>query len=130
RILFKILSERQYEIINRAGGWIHIVTPDGLQNLLARNHLVFAVDKQFQEHGYFAGEVDQTFGSIGLVNLKVDLIFSEAINFRGAALGSAGALDEVVHPQQQFFEVKRFGEIIIGTSFEAHDPVGSSVFCS
>ena len=74
-VLLKVFSERKYEVVNRARAGKNIIAPYCLQYLIATNHLVLALSKELEQHGFFFGECDFfTPECGGFKSFKVDFV--------------------------------------------------------
>lgn len=51
-ILFEIFPEIEDEIVDGAGGWVDLVAPDALQDLLPGDDFVPVGEEQAEEHGF------------------------------------------------------------------------------
>jgi len=56
-VIFKIFAEIKNEIVNGTGGRIYIITPNGLQYLFTRHHIIPVFDQQFQQHCFFLAQL-------------------------------------------------------------------------
>ena len=81
-ILLKIAAKLQDEIINGAGTWVNIISPNRLQNLLPGNYFSLAIDKEFKQHGFLLGENERTLDALGFERDKIDFIRTEGVYLR------------------------------------------------
>lgn len=98
-IFFEVFSERKDEIVNGSRGRVDVVAPDGLQDLLARNHLVFALHEELEEHGLFFGQHERPIIAGGLEGGKIDMIVAKSVLLQFDFSFFAGAAQQIVHPQ-------------------------------
>ncbi|MNV08784.1 hypothetical protein D3C71_992560 [compost metagenome] len=130
RIFFKNLSKTQNIIVNRSSGWKLIVCPKSIQNLIAGNHLIFSGIKQLNQL-HFAFTQFLFFIRKGILYLKrcrKHFVFSNTDFGRDNDL-FLNRLRQNRTPQNKFFEIKRFGQIIIRPQFQSGNAVNRVSFC-
>src|ERR1700693_3527135 len=57
-VVFKIFSEVQDEIIDGAGIWINLITPNGLQDFFSFYHFIFIFYQQLKQHSFFFAQAE------------------------------------------------------------------------
>ena len=57
RILLEALAQAQDEVVDRAGGGKHVVAPDPLEQVLARDDLAGVLGEHLEDHRFLLGEL-------------------------------------------------------------------------
>jgi hypothetical protein len=129
-VFFKIFAEVQDQIIDCARIRINRITPYGLKDFFPLDHLVLIFNQQLQQHGFFFTQSKSFIFFIKrFLGIKVNHILSKNISVGDgiAFLQSFVFVNQFLYTEQQFFQIKRFIQIIIGSFFQSEYTVGTTV---
>ena len=122
-IAFEALAKPHDEVVDGAGGGIHLVTPDPVQDVFPRHDGAGLLGQEFHDHGFLVCErVLAAVPRGGVIRQKVDGIAVEAERLPRTRVPVAAA-QHGGDAQQQFPEMKRLGQVIVPAGFQAADAV-------
>ena len=119
---FDQTTEADDEVVDRTRGRVFIAGPDGIEDFVAADGGVGVVEKEAEEGGFAWGEggglsVDGGFEAREVNEGATDL---DAV-LGAVAVSETGALETVFEAQNEFLEVERFDDVILGAEFESLD---------
>jgi len=128
---FEILAESQNVVVNRPCAWKDIVPPDGLENFFSTDDLSFAFGKESQQVRFSLGH--ESFFPIPSLNFKTAEVHLASLSKNQlirdfSSRTFAGDAHEFFQSQQQFLEVERLAQIIIGAQLKAMYAVFTFIF--
>src|SRR6202023_1751402 len=123
-IFLEALAQPQDEVVHGAGRGEHVIAPDALEQILARDDLTGVLGEHLEDHRLLLGEfLRLAVPGAGAESAEVDFVAAEA-QYRGGR-GRGGAAVPVpapqnrAHPQQELLQMKGLGEIVIAAGLQA-----------
>src|SRR5262249_46933740 len=106
RILLEALAQAQDEVVHGTGGGKHVVAPDALEQVLARDDLTGVLGQYFEDHGLLLRELLRfAIPGTGAKGTKIHFVAAKAQHRgsgrrRGAAIPLPAPQDRA-YPQQE-----------------------------
>lgn len=133
-VVLDVASEADDEVIDGAGVRILVDTPDLFEDVLAGDDLTFVFGKVAEEVGFHEGEVGDAVGGDKFEGVKADGAVVEGVGcglierrglaeFRSRWRLPGRAAEKGLDTDEEDVEIKGFGEIVVGTGFEAFEDV-------
>lgn len=119
---FDEAPEADDEVVDGSWGWVFIAGPDGVEDFVAADGGIGVIEEVAEDGGLAWGEgggvaVDGGFEAGELDGGAAD---GDAV-IAAVALDVAGAFEAVFEAEDEFLEVERFDDVVLGAEFEALD---------
>src|SRR3970040_2197438 len=121
-VALETLAQANDEVIDRARRREHLVSPDAVEDVLARDDAALPLGEHLENHSLLVREA--VLGAIPrtrMISLEIDVVALQAQRRLVLTVPPASAQDGR-HAQQQLLQMKGLGQIVVAAGLEAADP--------
>src|SRR5207249_8489945 len=131
------LAQPEDEVVHGTGRGEHVVAPDALEQIFARDDLAGVLGEHLEDHRLLLGELLRlAVPGAGAERAEVDFVVAEAQHRGGGGGGGAAvpvpAPQDRAHAQQELLQMKGLGEVVDRKSTRlnsSHVSISYAVFC-